>query len=108
MFTEEIEIALQTTAGRMLLVSTAQIAQKTTKNTAGVNVITLKKGQRIGAVKIAGRLELKDPHRFRVRSLPAVGALLRAEDMVEQTVLDSPPPDAAPPPGEAGDAALDT
>ena len=88
-FTEEMEISIQTSGDRMLLVNTAQIPQKSTKNTAGVNVISLKKGQKIAAVRMASSLELKDPHRFRVRSLPAVGALLRAEDLMEQISLDA-------------------
>ncbi len=89
-FAEETELAIETTAGRMLLVNTAQIAMKVTKSTAGVNVITLKKGQRITGLRRAGTLELRDPHRFRMRSLPAMGALLRAEDILEQTTLDAP------------------
>ncbi|MFV0351705.1 MAG: topoisomerase IV, partial [Oscillospiraceae bacterium] len=87
MFTEEEEIAIQTSAGRLLLVGTAQIPQKTTRSTAGVNVITLKKGQRIQSVKKMVDLELKDPHRYRVRSLPAAGALLRTDDLAEQITL---------------------
>lgn len=87
-FTEETELAIETSAGRMLLVNTAQIPQKTTKSTAGVNVITLKKGQTIAEVRGANELELRDPHRFRVRTLPAVGALLRADDIVEQISLE--------------------
>ena len=87
---EEQEIGIQTSGGRMLLVNTAQIPQKATKSTAGVNVISLKKGQKISAVKPAESLELKDPHRFRVRSIPAVGALLRAEDTMEQISLAEP------------------
>ena len=83
-FVEEEEIALQTSAGRMLLIGTAQIPQKTTKNTAGVNVITLKKGQRIVDVLRGITDRIHDPHRYRVRSLPAVGALLRNEDIGEQ------------------------
>ncbi len=86
-FEAEREIGIQTSGGRLLLVNTAQIPQKTTKNTAGVNVISLKKGQKITAVKPLEALELKDPHRFRVRSLPAVGASLRAEDLAEQIML---------------------
>ena len=89
-FCEERELGIQTSGGRMLLVSTAQIPSKTTKNTAGVNVISLKKGQKITSVKPADSMELRDPHRFRVRSLPAVGALLRAEDLMEQTTLEVP------------------
>lgn len=88
-FLEECEIAIHSSAGRMLLVNTAQIAKKTTKNTVGVNVITLKKGQRITDVKRLEDLELRDEHRFRVRSLPAVGALLRVSDVVEQIELEA-------------------
>ncbi len=87
-FHEETEIAIQTSGGRLLLVGTAQISQKTTKNTAGVNVITLKRGQKVAGVRAAVEMELKDPHRFRVRSLPAVGALLRADDIAEQVSLE--------------------
>ncbi len=92
-FVEEEEIAIETSAGRMLLISTAQIPPKTTKNTAGVNVITLKKGQNIFRVRLASTLELRDEHRYRVRGLPAVGALLRPDDVVEQQTLA--PPEAA-------------
>ncbi len=86
-FKEEDEITIKSSGERMILVNTAQISLKTTKNTAGVNVMTLKKGQKIAEVRRAAQLELHDPHRFRVRTLPAVGALLRAEDIVEQIHL---------------------
>ena len=84
---EETELAIQTSAGRMLLVHSAQISEKQTKNTAGVGVITLKKNQTIVSVRPASELELADPHRYRVRTLPAMGAILRAEDLAEQTKL---------------------
>ena len=84
----ECEMAIRTSAGRLLLFGTAQIAAKTTKNTAGVGVITLKKNQRIEKVSTADGLELANPHRYRVRSLPAAGAILRQEDLVEQTSLE--------------------
>ncbi len=110
-FRAETEIAIETSGGRLLLVGTAQIPLKTTKNTAGVNVITLKRGQKIAAVKPAVQFELKDPHRFRVRGLPAVGALLRADDIAEQITLGTPDEagqtDAAPPVPEPG-AGADT
>ena len=84
---EEAELAVTTSAGRMLLVHSAQIPEKQTKNTAGVNVLTLKKNQHITGVRLAAGLELADAHRYRVRTLPAMGALVRAEDAVEQTSL---------------------
>ena len=81
---EETELAIQTSAGRLLLVGTAQIPAKQTRDTAGVAVITLKKNQTITSIRPASEMELTNPHRYRVRTLPAAGALLRAEDTAEQ------------------------
>ena len=72
---------------RKLLVGTAQIAAKSTRDSQGVAVVTLKKNQTIASVVPADTLELANPHRYRVRSLPATGALLRAEDEGEQMSL---------------------
>ena len=77
---EETELAIRTSASRMLLVGTAQIAAKTTRDSQGVAVVTLKKNQTIASVVPADTLELANPHRYRVRSLPATGALIRTED----------------------------
>ena len=84
---EECELAIYTSAGRMLLVNSAQVPAKQTKNTAGVNVVTLKKNQSIVNARRAANLELADPHRYRVRTLPAAGAILRGEDTAEQMKL---------------------
>ncbi|MFI3169430.1 MAG: DNA topoisomerase (ATP-hydrolyzing) subunit A [Faecalibacterium sp.] len=84
---EETELAITTSAGRMLLVGTAQIAEKATKDSIGVGVVTLKKNQKIESVKPLAELECNNPHRYRVRTLPATGALLRDEDIGEQLSL---------------------
>ena len=84
---EETELAIRTSASRMLLVGTAQIAAKTTRDSQGVAVVTLKKNQTIVSVVPADTLELANPHRYRVRSLPATGALIRAEDEGEQLTM---------------------
>ena len=84
---EDTELVIRTSAGRMLLVNTAQIAAKTTRDSQGVAVVTLKKSQTIASVVPAETLELANPHRYRVRSLPATGALIRAEDEGEQMTL---------------------
>ncbi len=83
----EEELAIQTSAGRLLLVHSAQIPAKQTKTTQGVAVVTLKKNQAILRVRRAAGMELANPHRYRVRTLPAAGALLRSEDLAEQTML---------------------
>ena len=84
---EETELAIRTSAGRMLLVGTAQISAKATRDSQGVAVVTLKKNQHIVSVVPAETLELANLHRYRVRSLPATGALIRAEDEGEQLTL---------------------
>lgn len=81
---EETELAIRTSAGRMLLVGTAQIPEKITRDSQGVAVVTLKKNQNITSAVPAESLALENPHRYRVRSLPAAGALLRPEDEGEQ------------------------
>lgn len=81
---EETELAIRTSAGRMLLVGTAQIPAKATRDSQGVAVVTLKKNQTITSAVPAESLALANPHRYRVRSLPAAGALLRPEDEGEQ------------------------
>ncbi len=84
---EETEISIRTSGGRMLLVGTAQIGEKATRDSQGVAVITLKKNQTIASVKPAIELEIANPHRYRVRSLPAAGAIIREEDKTEQLTL---------------------
>ena len=84
---DECELAIETSASRLLLVHTTQIAEKTTRSTVGVQVVTLKKNVFIKHVRRAEAMELENPHRYRVRTLPAAGALLRSEDLVEQISL---------------------
>jgi DNA gyrase subunit A len=84
---EETELAVRTSAGRLLLVGTAQISEKATRDSQGISVVTLKKNQSIVSVRPAAELDLANPHRYRVRTLPSTGALLRAEDTSEQTSL---------------------
>ena len=72
---------------RLLLIGSALIPEKATRDTAGVNVVNLKKNARIERVRPAEGLELADPHRYRVRTLPAAGAILKETDANEQMSL---------------------
>ena len=85
--TEDCELVVQSTAGRILLLNTGAITPKTTKDTQGVSVMTLKKGHRVASVRAYKDGEFKKPARYRTRSLPAAGALLSAEDAGEQLTL---------------------
>ena len=85
--TDECEVLMRSTGGRMLLVSTAALAAKTTKDNGGVAIMTQKRGQRLlEAVKYSEGMLLK-PHRYRTRSLPAAGSLPSAEEQGEQLKL---------------------
>ena len=83
----ETELAIFTTNGRLLLAGSALIPEKATRDSAGVNVVTLKKNAKIARVTLADGLELGEAHRYRVRTLPAAGAILRADDSAEQLTL---------------------
>lgn len=85
---KEEEMAIRTSANRLLLVHSEQIPAKQTKTTAGVQVITLKKNQKIIKVQRACNLRLQDPHRYRIRTLPASGALIKADDGAQQLSMD--------------------
>ncbi|MDD6262992.1 MAG: DNA topoisomerase (ATP-hydrolyzing) subunit A [Clostridiales bacterium] len=85
----EEEIFIRTSADRGLLLNTAALAPKPTRSTAGVKVVTLKARQSVASAVRASSLTIKNPARFRTRTLPAAGALVRSEDLgVEQTTLE--------------------
>lgn len=84
---EDCELVVQSTAGRILLLNTGAVSPKTTKDTQGVAVMTLKKGHRLASVREYNEGEFQKPARYRTRSLPAAGALLSAEDAGEQLTL---------------------
>ena len=86
---EETELAIRTSGGRMLMVHSTQIPEKRTRDSLGTAVITLKKNKHITSVRPAEELEIANPHRYRVRTLPAAGALIREEDLSEQLAMDS-------------------
>ena len=73
---EDTEILLKSTNGRMLIVSSANIPSKTTKDNGGIGVMTQKKGQRILEVTLYNKGELDSDHRYRTRNLPAAGSKL--------------------------------
>ncbi len=85
--TEDKEYVMRSTAGRILLLNTGAIAVKTTKDSMGVSVMTLKKGHRVSSVKEYTEGEFVKPARYRTRTLPAAGATLSADDVGEQLTL---------------------
>lgn len=85
--TEDKEYVMKSTSGRILLLNAGAIAVKTTKDSMGVSVMTLKKGHRVSSVKEYTDGEFVKPARYRTRTLPAAGATLSADDVGEQLTL---------------------
>lgn len=85
--TEDKEYVMKSTSGRILLLNTGAIAVKTTKDSMGVSVMTLKKGHRVSSVKEYTDGEFVKPARYRTRTLPAAGATLSDDDVGEQLTL---------------------
>lgn len=84
---EETELLLKSTNGRMLIVNTASIPAKTTKDNGGIGVMTQKKGQQISEVSLYDG-SLTGDHRYRTRNLPAAGSKKPAGEDAEQVTLD--------------------
>ena len=81
---EDKEIVVVSSSGRHLLINTAVISPKTTKDTIGVAVMTLKKGHRLMNARYYIEGEFSKAHRYKAKNLPAAGALLSSEDEGEQ------------------------
>ena len=77
---EDREIAVYSTEPRVLIVNTALLGVKTTRTTQGVALLTLKKKHVLDTVRFPEETGITDLARYRGRSIPATGALLKAED----------------------------
>ena len=83
---EDGELAVYSTEPRVLVFSTALLGVKTTRATQGVAVLTLKKKFTLDYACPAEATGIANLARYRGRSLPAAGALLKAEDSDEKQI----------------------
>lgn len=86
LLTEDAQIVLYSTEGRALIFSTAQLAPKTSRDTQGVAVLTLKKKALLHRAALLSEAGLVNESRYRTKTIPAAGALLKDEDVGNQTV----------------------
>ena len=77
---EDREIAVYSTEPRVLIVNTALLGVKTTRTTQGVALLALKKKYVLDTVRFPEETGITDLARYRGRSIPATGALLKTED----------------------------
>ena len=83
---QDIQVAVYTTDGRCVIFSTAQLLPKTTRNTQGVAVVSLKKKASITYAVAADASGVTNQSRYRTRTLPSAGALLKEEDSPEKQI----------------------
>ncbi len=81
---QDKEFVIRSSAGRYLLFNSGAISSKTTKDSQGVAVMTLKKGHRIEEITDFKDGQFAKPGRYRTKNLPSAGAILSAEDQGEQ------------------------
>lgn len=81
---EDTDIVLCSSSGRMLLINTAGILPKTTKDTQGISAMKLKKTHKVQSIHLYNPGEFEKEWRFRAKNLPAAGALPSEKDIAEQ------------------------
>ena len=82
--TEDINVAMFSTDGRALVFNTSLLQLKTSRTTQGVAGMSLKKNHKLNSAAQLESTVIKNVSRYRVRSLPAAGALLKDEDRGEE------------------------
>ena len=80
------QVAVYTTDGRAVIFSTAQLLPKTTRNTQGVSVVSLKKKAMVTHAAPVSTCGIANQSRYRTRTLPSAGALLKPEDAPEKQI----------------------
>ena len=83
---QETQVALYSTEGRALIFSTAQLTPKTTRASQGVAVMSLKRKSVVRKAVLLQDTAIVNESRYRTRSLPAAGALLKDEDLEEKQI----------------------
>jgi len=78
------QIALYSSDGRAMIFSTADLLPKTTRNTIGVAVMSLKKKAVLQNALPLEESGIENQGRYRMKTIPAAGALLREEDSREK------------------------
>ena len=81
---EDTQIALYSSDGRAAVFSTAQLLPKTTRNTQGVAVMTLKKKAVLQDARLLEESGIANPGRYRTKTIPSAGMLLKEEDSADK------------------------
>ncbi len=83
---EDLELAVYSTEGRVVVFHTSALTPKSTRSTQGVNVMTLKPKWKVQRVLPLEQTPIQNAARYRARALPIAGMLLKDEDRTEQQI----------------------
>ncbi len=78
------QMVVYSTDGRASIFSTAQLLPKTTRNTIGVAVMTLKKKAVLQDAVLLEASGIVNQSRYRTKTIPSAGAVLKEEDSPEK------------------------
>ena len=81
---EDQQLVLYSTDGRAAIFSSAQLLPKTTRNTQGVAVMTLKKKAMVQGAVLLSESGIVNESRYRTKTIPSAGSLLKEEDSPEK------------------------
>ncbi len=77
--TEDCDFMLKSTAGKVIMFNSALVLPKSARDTQGVQVMRLTKAE-LASARIAADVEISDPEKFRIKTIPAAG-LISDEDI---------------------------
>ena len=83
---EDVELAVASTEGRCLVFHSASLNPKSTRSTQGVNVMTLKPKYKVAWARPLEQTTIVNAARYRARTLPVAGSLLKEEDRGEKQI----------------------
>jgi DNA gyrase subunit A len=84
-FTDETDIVLFSDHGRALIVHTSVIPAKTSRSTQGVFCMKFGRGKHmVTDAALLKDTDIKNVSRYRSRTIPAMGALIKEEDRGEE------------------------
>jgi len=83
---EDKQVVLYSSDNRAAIISTAQLLPKTTRNTIGVAAMSLKKKAALSAVQLLEESGITNASRYRNKTIPTAGALLKDEDAQEKQI----------------------
>ena len=78
--TEDTQTAVYSSDGRAAVISTAMLLPKTTRNTQGVAVLSLRKKAVLSDALMLSDSGIENVSRYRCKTIPAAGAVLKDED----------------------------